>query len=396
MHLSDKTITIIKATAPVIEEKATEFAKTFYPIMLSRYPGLIIFFNQAHMRNGAQPRAFSSALIEYANAIGDLNAIKPLVNDIAENHASLDIKPVQYKLVTACILEAIEDVLGERGTPEVMTAWKEAIDNFANIIIEAERKKYEETLAKEGGWKGYKKFIITNKVNENNLIASFYLEPADGKTIVTCKAGQYISIMLELPGGGVVFRNYSLSCCPNGKYYRISVKREENGLVSNYLHDTLCRGDKISVNPPYGRLYLNETDKPAVLISGGVGITPMMSILQDAVKQQLNRQIYFIHGTRNRNTHAFKDDVVTLAADHKNVNHHFFYSGNSAKSADTEPGRITMHSVKEITSYQKDAEFYLCGPAQMMKDLYRELINWGVIPNNIVYEYFGPKRDITG
>jgi len=396
MDLTDKTIKIIKATAPVIEEKTIEFAKTFYPIMLSRYPGLIIFFNQAHMRNGTQPRAFVTALIEYAKAIDNLNTIKPLVNDIAEKHASLDIKPVQYKLVTACILETIEDVLGDRGTPEVMAAWKEAIDNFANIIIETERKKYDETLAKEGGWKGYKKFVLTNKVNENDLITSFYLEPADGKTIVTSKAGQYISIMLELPGGGIVFRNYSLSCIPNSKYYRISVKREENGLVSNYLHDTLSQGDKISVNPPYGRLYLNDTDNPAVLISGGVGITPMMSILQDAVKQELARQIYFIHGTRNRNTHAFKDDVVTLTADHDNVNHHFFYSGNSVKSADTEPGRISMNSVKEITSHQKNAEFYLCGPAQMMKDLYRELINWGVTPNNIVYEYFGPKGDITG
>jgi nitric oxide dioxygenase len=87
---------------------------------------------------------------------------------------------------------------------------------------------------------------------------------------------------------------------------------------------------------------------------------------------------------------------VTLTADHDNVNHHFFYSRNSVKSADTEPGRITMNSVKDIASHQKDAEFYLCGPAQMMKDLYRELINWGVNQNNIVYEYFGPKRDIIG
>ncbi len=396
MPLTDKTIKIIRATTPLIEEKVVEFAKTFYPIMLSRYPGLIIFFNQAHMRNGTQPRAFAVALIEYANAFDNLNAIKSLVDDIAEKHASLDIKPVQYKLVTACILETIGGVLGDRGTPEVMAAWKEAIDNFANIIIKAERKKYEATLAKEGGWKGYKKFVITNKVYENSLIASFYLEPVDGKTIPIFNSGQYISIMLELPGGGVVFRNYSLSCSPNDKYYRISVKREENGLVSNYLHDTLCQGDKISVNPPYGRLCLNETDNPVMLISGGVGITPMMSILQDAVKQQLTRQIYFIHGTRNKNTHAFKDDVVTLTADHDNVNHHFFYSRNSVKAADTEPGRITMNSVKEIASNQKNAEFYLCGPAQMMKDLYRELINWGVTPNNIVYEYFGPKGDITG
>ncbi|MFQ5787910.1 MAG: NO-inducible flavohemoprotein, partial [Thermodesulfobacteriota bacterium] len=378
VKLADKTIEIIKSTAPVIEEKATELAKSLYPIMFSRYPGIKVFFNQTHMREGTQPRAFAASIVEYANSIDNLDAIKPLVNDIAEKHASLNIKPVQYSLVTSCILEVIETVLGDTGTPKVMIAWKEAIDNFANIIIEAERKKYDETLAKEGGWKGYKKFIINNKVNESTLITSFYLEPVDGKTIITCKAGQYISIMLELPEGGVVFRNYSLSYSPNGKFYRISVKREENGLVSNYLHDTLCQGDKIQINPPYGRLCLKETDNPAVLISGGVGITPMMSILQDAAERQLARQIYFLHGTRNRNTHAFKDDVVTLSSDHDNFNHQFFYSRNSVKSADTKEGRMTMDSIKEIVGHKKDVEFYLCGPAQMMKHLYRELINWGV------------------
>jgi ferredoxin-NADP reductase len=121
-----------------------------------------------------------------------------------------------------------------------------------------------------------------------------------------------------------------------------------------------------------------------------------MSILQNAADQKLTRQVYFIHGTRNKNTQAFKDDVATLTADRDNFNHQFFYSRNSVKSTDSVPGRITMNSVKEIVNHQKDAEFYLCGPTQMMIDLYRELTNWGVTPDNIIYEYFGPKRDIIG
>ena len=396
MSLTNETKEIIKATVSIIEKNEAELTKRIYPLLFTRDPAMKIFFNREHLRKGTQPRAFIASIIEYANNIDNLDAIKPLINDIAEKHAALNIKPVQYSIVNICLLEVFGKALGTRGTHVVKKAWKEAIEDLANIIIKAETRKYEETLAKEGGWKGFKKFTITNKENESAMITSFYLEPTDGKTIVIGKAGQYINMMLDVPERGTVFRNYSLSSSPNSNYYRISVKREENGLVSNYLHDILSQGDKIKLSPPYGSLYLKETDKPVVLISGGVGITPMISILQDAVKQQLTRQIYFIHGARNKNTHAFKDDVVTLTADHDNVNHHFFYSRNSVKSADTEPGRITMNSVKDIASHQKDAEFYLCGPAQMMKDLYRELINWGVNQNNIVYEYFGPKRDIIG
>ena len=396
MSLTNETKEIIKATVPIIEKNEAELTKMIYPLLFTRNPSMKIFFNRDHLRKGTQPRAFIGSIIEYAKNIDNLDAIKPLINDIAEKHAALNIKPVQYTIVNICLLEVFGKALGTRGTHVVKKAWKEAIEDLANIIIKSETRKYEETLAKEGGWKGFKKFTITNKENESAMITSFYLEPTDGKTIVIGKAGQYINMMLDVPERGTVFRNYSLSSSPNSNYYRISVKREENGLVSNYLHDILSQGDKIKLSPPYGSLYLKETDKPVVLISGGVGITPMISILQDAVKQQLTRQIYFIHGARNKNTHAFKDDVVTLTADHDNVNHHFFYSRNSVKSADTEPGRITMNSVKDIASHQKDAEFYLCGPAQMMKDLYRELINWGVTPNNIVYEYFGPKRDIIG
>lgn len=396
MDLTDETKEIIKATVPIIEKNEAELTKMIYPLLFTRNPSIKIFFNRDHLRKGTQPRAFIGSIIEYAKNIDNLDAIKPLINDIAEKHAALNIKPVQYTIVNICLLEVFGKALGTKGTHVVKKAWKETIESLANIIIEAETRKYEETLAKEGGWKGFKKFTITNKENESALITSFYLEPTDGKTIVIGKAGQYINMMLDVPERGTVFRNYSISSNPNSNYYRISVKREENGLVSNYLHDILSQGDKIKLSPPYGSLFLKETEKSAVLISGGVGITPMMSILQDVVKQQLTRQIYFIHGTRNRNAHAFKDDVETLTADYDNINHHFFYSRNSVESADTQPGRITMNSIKEIASYQKGAEFYLCGPAQMMKDIYRGLSNWGVTSDNIVYEYFGPKMDIIG
>ena len=175
MDLTNKTKEVIKATVPIIEENAVELTKKLYPLLFTRNPSIKIFFNRAHVRNGTQPRAFTASIIEYANNIDNLEAIKPLINDIAEKHASLNIKPVQYTVVNTCILEAIISVLGTKGTHMVKRAWEEAIEYFANIIIETETRKYEETLAKEGGWKGYKNLTITNKENESILIPHFTL-----------------------------------------------------------------------------------------------------------------------------------------------------------------------------------------------------------------------------
>ena len=228
MNLTDKTIEIIKATAPVVEEKVEELTKSFYPILFSRYPAMKMFFNQTHLRDNTQPRAFAASIIDYANSIDNLDAIKTLVNEIAEKHASLNIKPVQYSIVIPCMLEAIGNVLGDVETPEIKNAWEEAMVNFSNIIIETESKRYDDTLVKEGGWKGYKNFTITQKENESALITSLYLEPADGKPVATYKAGQYISIMLDLPEEGIVFRNYSLSYSPNRKYYHFEKPGRKN------------------------------------------------------------------------------------------------------------------------------------------------------------------------
>ena len=156
MNLTDKTIEIIKATVPLFKEGVIELNKTVYPMIFSRYPALKSIFNQTHMRDRTQPRALSASVIDYANAIDNLDAIKPLVNNIAEKHASFEIKPVQYKIISTCLLEVIGNLLGDAATPEVEKAWKDDVvtltsdhDNFTHHFF-CSRDSVKSADTKEG------------------------------------------------------------------------------------------------------------------------------------------------------------------------------------------------------------------------------------------------------
>lgn len=147
-------------------------------------------------------------------------------------------------------MRAIREVLGEEvATDEVISAWKHAYFSLANLLSEKEEELYEQAEMAEGGWRGERLFYVADKVQESDIITSFYLKPVDGKPILYHQPGQFLGlrfIFLE----GEQRRNYSISCSPNNEYYRISVKREDKGVVSNYLHNQVQVGDRLRVFPP--------------------------------------------------------------------------------------------------------------------------------------------------
>lgn len=384
MQLSEKTIEIVKATAPLVGENAVKITSTFYPILFEDYPETKVMFNQSHQRDGGQPKALAAAVVAYALNIDNLGALGGAVEEMAERHASLNIRPEHYPMVGASLIKAIGQVLGDAVTPEIAEAWTEAYGFLAHVLITTERKKYDATLAKPGGWEGYKHFSIVKKVAESDSITSFYLKPADGSAIIPYEAGQYISIKLEMPSEPVTVRNYSLSDW-DADYLRISVKKD--GLVSTYLHEKLEEGDTLEINPPYGVLKLNDSEKPAVLISGGVGITPMLSMLKQLAKTDSARKVSFLHGTQSTSEHAFRAEVKETC-EAKVYRYEYYYKDLSQL--------IKISDLQKACDNNKDSEFYICGPGPMMKALYTALIEWGVAPENIFYEYFGPKGEING
>ncbi|NBI29551.1 NO-inducible flavohemoprotein [Chengkuizengella marina] len=397
------TINIIKSTVPVLQEQGEEITSHFYKMMFNHHPELLNIFNHANQKQGRQQKALAGSILAAAANIDNLEAILPVVKTIGHKHRSLGIKPEHYPIVGKYLLLAIKEVLGEDATDEIMEAWEIAYGFIADTFISIEQQMYEEANL-NGGWKDFRKFVVYKKVKESKMITSFYLRPEDGKEISNFLPGQYISIKMNIEGKKHThIRQYSLSDSPNKNYYRISVKREvgfdnkPDGVVSNNLHDHVNQGDIVQVSAPAGDFVLNtEHDLPIVLISGGVGLTPMISMLNTLIKKQPSRPVYFIHAAINSEYHAFRDHVQQLTEKHDLLNYLVCYQTPTEQDKQTssfeKEGFIEMEWLKSILPSQ--ADFYFCGPVPFMKLLYKGLKKWGVDLHHIHYEFFGPKAEI--
>jgi len=358
--LSDKTKEIVKATVPALQAHGEAITKHFYATLLAEHPELQEFFNVAHQREGTQARALAGAVLAYASHIDRVHEIAPALPKIIQKHVALGIQPEHYPIVGECLLRAIGTVLGTAATDEVLHAWKEAYGSLASMLIAAEEEAYAATEQVNGGWRGLRAFRVARKEAESAVITSLYLEPLDGGPLVRFKAGQYLTLALDILGK-TVRRNYSLSDAPGKPWYRISVKREPNGLASNWLHDQLKVGMEVQVQPPAGDFVLDDrATRPLVLVTGGVGITPAMSMLE--VTAETGRQIYFIHAALNGDVHAFRQRAEDLASAHDNVMLFFLYDDPTPTCPPHERGRVSAQLLRRLLPDHANVDLYFLGP----------------------------------
>ncbi|MDF2903064.1 MAG: bifunctional nitric oxide dioxygenase/dihydropteridine reductase 2 [Bacillus sp. (in: firmicutes)] len=401
--LSQKTIETIKSTVPVLEVKGTEITTVFYKNMFEKHPELLNIFNHANQKRGRQQTALANAVLAAATYIDKLETIIPVVKQIAHKHRSLVIKPEHYPIVGENLLGAIREVLGDAATDEIINAWAEAYGVIAQVFIDIEKEMYEEAASKASGWSEFKEFKVIEKVKESDVITSFYLVPADNSGVPDFEPGQYITIRLNIPGEKyLVNRQYSLSAAPGKEYFRISVKREaeENtpkGKVSNYLHDQINQGDIVEVTAPAGDFTLNREESPVVFLSGGVGITPFMSMVNSLAENQPNRQITFINASRNGNLQAFKEELEALMERLSNFQLSYVYE-NPSEVDKKEPhfskeGYIDAEWLKE-NAETASADYYVCGPVPFLRAVVLTLKKIGVADSQIHYEFFGPAMNL--
>lgn len=299
--LNEHTIRVIKSTVPVLEVHGEAITRHFYETMFTAHPELLNIFNHANQKQGRQQAALANMVYTAALHIDNLSSILPAVRQVAHKHRSLGIVPEQYAIVGTYLLQAIKDVLGDAATDEIITAWGEAYNVIADAFIGIEQDMYTEAENQTGGWEGFRTFKVAKKVQESEVITSFYLVPDDGQPIASYEPGQYISIKIQPEAQSFTqIRQYSLSDTPGKPYYRISVKRERgvlerpDGVISTHLHDHIEEGSQVELSAPAGDFTLNTEDKrPVVLLSGGVGLTPMISMLNTLVQVNDNREITF-------------------------------------------------------------------------------------------------------
>ncbi|MGZ0782476.1 NO-inducible flavohemoprotein [Pseudomonas saponiphila] len=387
--LSVQDRTLIKATVPLLESGGEALITHFYRMMLSEYPQVRPLFNQAHQASGDQPRALANGVLMYARHIDQLDQLGDLVAKIINKHVALQILPEHYPIVGGCLLRAISEVLGsEIATPEVINAWGAAYNQLADILIGAEAAIYDQKAQAPGGWRGARAFKLVQKVQESAEITSLYFAPQDQGPILAAEPGQYIGLQLFIDGQEVR-RNYSLSALCNQGQYRISVKREPGGVVSNYLHDQCVVGTSIMLFPPAGEFTLKPSDKPLVLISGGVGITPTLPMLEAALATE--RPVHFIHCARNGQVHAFRHWVDELAQRYPQLKRFYCYAEDDGVSpAADKLGLLTREQLADWLPQQRDLDAYFLGPKGFMAAIKRHLKALGIPEQQSRYEFFGP------
>jgi uncharacterized protein len=263
------------------------------------------------------------------------------------------------------------------------------------------------TTAAPSLWSDWRNFVVVRKVKESAEITSFYLKPEDNGEIPLFHPGQFLTIKLDIPGQSrPVIRTYSLSDYTN-EYYRLSIKREPMpkgldvppGIASNFMHDFVQEGATIPAKPPNGKFFIDPYKSlPAVLVSNGVGITPMISMAKACSRLNPDRPIWFLHGARDGAYHAFREEVVAIAQQHPNLRVHFRYSRPRAEDADryhstgyVDTTMLQEYIVPELEQQYGStaAEYFLCGSPPFLQAFRDGLQAWDVPDQRVFFESFG-------
>jgi len=392
MSLSKSTVAILKACHPLLAANREAIGKTFYTSLFRDHPQLKNVFNMTHQRlgrdgtPGPQMMALSDSLVAYTAHCDQLSMLGPLVERVANKHVSLGIQPEHYPVVGVTLLGALEDVLGkEVFNEEVKTAVAEGYFFLADIFIDKEETMKKEKENAAGGWRGWRKLKLVEKVEETPIHTSFYFAPEDGGRVMKYQPGQYLSLRLtNIPGFEFTqVRNYSLSDEPSEDRYRITVKKEVDGVASSFLHDKVSVGDVLEVGVPCGDFVLDEGSHSLVYLGAGVGITPLLSMMKVSAKQKNKNTL--IYRANDANSHPFRKEIEDLLKIGTNCNVNWLYDQDSHLKS----SQFSLENLRQLIPDQ-DSKVYICGPPGFIGDSVKYLKQLNFTDENIIYEYFGP------
>ncbi len=394
---------VVRATLPVVGAAIGDITPLFYRKMFAAHPDLQRdLFNRGNQAQGDQQRALAGAIAAYATMLVSDTGPSPgaVLERIANKHASLGITVEQYPIVHEHLFAAIVEVLGEAVTPEVAAAWDAVYWNMADALIALEKDLYAQAgVVPPDVWQ---RLVVTGRTHESPDTISFVLARPDGATLPPAHPGQYISVAVTLPDGARQIRQYSLTRAPEQTAWGISVKAvaadvDDDGTitpageVSHHLHHNVFEGDELDVSPAFGDLVLDDSTSPLLLISAGIGCTPIIGMLHYLTHTSSGRDVMVLHADRSPARHAHRQELKELVEQLPTATLHRWYEDLGVHSAtDTlQSGRVDLSGIDIPAA----SEVYLCGPLPFMAGVRRALSERGIDDGRIHYEVFGP--DVT-
>ena len=295
-----------------------------------------------------------------------------------------------------------EQLQGALRIPALSEGWRSSFQAMLQQDLSSKTATGNPGLAYEEqapAWPGFRQMRVANIKKESESVTSFILSPIDGATLPAFQAGQFVVLRLPVDSDKpAVLRSYSLSDLPTADHFRISVKSELDGIGSSFLCNRTQLGDVLDVSAPRGSFTLRPSQSPAVLLSAGVGATPVLSMLHSLAAEKSQREIWWIYGARNRVDHPFAEESRSLLKQLSRGRGYIVYSRPAATDqvgADFDaPGHIDIALLQRI-GVSQSSDFYLCGPASFLQNMRDGLRNWGVLAENVHTEIFGSREALT-
>ncbi|MCQ4608250.1 MULTISPECIES: globin domain-containing protein [Corynebacterium] len=374
-YLSDEHAEIIKATLPPVGANIQTITKTFYNKMFTAHPELIAdTFNRGNQKQGAQQKALAASVATFATQLVDPEAPDPvmMLDRIAHKHVSLGITADQYQIVHDNLMAAIVEVLGDAVTPEVAEAWDKVYWLMADVLIKHEGKLYESDGVEAGDV--FRTATVTEKTQLSDTVYAYALEG----DFTAPRPGQYTSVGVKLPDGARQLRQYSI-IEGDASHYRIAVETE--GEVSTFLRDHVNVGDTVDATLAAGDLVLQPGTNPVVLISSGIGSTPMTGILGHLAAEGSSRKVTVAHVDESQQSWAQEDEMRMLVDKLDDASLHPYFR--------TEGQRLNVADL-DVSG----ADVYLCGGEGFLQSIRDDLAELN--PANVYFELFSPNDWLIG
>ncbi|EEQ80284.1 globin domain-containing protein [Staphylococcus warneri] len=379
--LSEREKDVVKETVPVLQDKGVEITSNFYARMFKQHPELKNMFNQTNQQRGLQSTALAQSVLAAAVNIDHLEAILPVVKEIAYKHCALQVPPAGYDIVGENLIAAIKDVVGLDDDHEIIKTWKKAYQEIADIFISVEKDIYTEML-----WDGFQPFKVETIEQVSSDIKAFTVS-SNEYDLSQFVPGQYITVDVgseKMPYRAK--RHYSI-VKGDQNHLTFAVKRdvttEHEGEVSTILHDEYQEGDNINLTAPVGPFHVVEKSNKQLFLGSGIGVTPLVSMFNEVVND--NGEARFIQVTNDTNDAPFSSLLTSIA----NKNAQATYDLHDKNKN----GYIGSEQLKQWID--DDTEIYVCGGKSFIQSMIKSLKELNVDESKIHYETFIPKLSVA-